>query len=258
MRTLHRSLNDENISSKLLHLESSPTSLFPVTNTHFAAKSPQPEQIDDPKLKRIVVEAGRLTNLTASLLAQSGINFFHLSIDKRMPVAWNQHRTVKSLMRIEALRFVREQRLDGIIIFVDDSNTHSLQLFDEVVRCYICRYSSQLCVNKGSSGDPSFSVQGPACNESCHVIGWHLLPTYEQNRKFDAGERALLVKDLKWAGFVLNSRMLWEGAEKPDYISDWDEWILSNLETPSNPLGIVKDEVFVEPLGNYGRREVLL
>ncbi|KAJ7536421.1 hypothetical protein O6H91_12G068900 [Diphasiastrum complanatum] len=218
----------------------------------------------------IVVEAGRVTNQTASLLAQSGIDFFHLGIDKRMPAAWNQRRTVESLMRIEALRFVREQRLDGIIIFADDSNTHSLQLFDEVQNVkWLGAVSVGILANYVSTKDPQgiqassaqgrqlVSVQGPACNESCHVIGWHLLPTYEQNRKFDAGERALSVKGLEWAGFVLNSRMLWEGAEKPDYISDWDEWISSNLETPSNPLGIVKDEVFVEPLGNCGR-EVLL
>ncbi|KAJ0807556.1 putative 1,4-beta-D-xylan synthase [Helianthus annuus] len=59
----------------------------------------------------IVVEAGGATNETAALLAKS---------------------KVESEMRLKALRVVREQKLDGIVMFADDSNMHSLELFDEI------------------------------------------------------------------------------------------------------------------------------
>ncbi|KAJ7536372.1 hypothetical protein O6H91_12G066400 [Diphasiastrum complanatum] len=218
----------------------------------------------------IVVEAGGVSNETASLLARSGLECFHLSVDQSMPAAWSQREPMESLMRVTALRFVRERKLDGVIVFADDSNTHSLRLFDEVQNVkwlgavsvgilgnYVSTQDTQELQGLSEEGRQLVSVQGPACNESCHLIGWHILPRLEQSVKFDDVSKTVVsTKDLVWAGFVLNSRILWEDAEKPDYISDWDEWT-SNQVVPSSPLGLVKNQVFVEPLGNCGR-EVLL
>ncbi|KAJ7299203.1 hypothetical protein O6H91_16G091700 [Diphasiastrum complanatum] len=52
----------------------------------------------------IVVEAGGVSNETTSLLARSGLECFHLSVDQSMPGAWSQRDPVESLMRMTALR----------------------------------------------------------------------------------------------------------------------------------------------------------
>ena len=56
-------------------------------------------------------------------------------------------------------------------------------------------------------------VQGPACNSSDNVIGWHTfnsLPYVGKSAKY-IGDRAIVFpRKMEWAGFVLNSRLVWK------------------------------------------------
>jgi hypothetical protein len=69
-------------------------------------------------------------------------------------------------------------------------------------------------------------VHGPACNSSGHLIGWHTfnsLPFSGKTATVVGEATPVLPRDLEWAGFVLNSRMLWKEADsKPDWVKDLD------------------------------------
>eukprot|EP00250_Pteridium_aquilinum_P033208 c531_g1_i1 orf=984-2627(+) len=78
----------------------------------------------------IVVEAGGISNETAELLFSSQLHYHHVGIQESMPADWEHRKQLETLMRLEGLRFIREHRLDGIVLFLDDSSTYSLELFD--------------------------------------------------------------------------------------------------------------------------------
>ncbi|GLT44352.1 hypothetical protein SLA2020_182570 [Shorea laevis] len=80
----------------------------------------------------IVVEAGGAGNETAALIKKSGLKTIHLGFNKRMPNSWEEPHKLESKMRLHALRVVREKKLDGIVMFADDSNMRSMVLFDEI------------------------------------------------------------------------------------------------------------------------------
>ncbi|WOK97029.1 putative glucuronosyltransferase [Canna indica] len=68
-------------------------------------------------------------------------------------------------------------------------------------------------------------IQGPTCNSSGHLVGWHTYnPLPNKGAAFIGAGRTVLPMKMEWAGFVLNSRMLWREVEdKPN----WDS-ILTN------------------------------
>ncbi|AQK89094.1 putative beta-14-xylosyltransferase IRX14 [Zea mays] len=103
-------------------------------------------------------------------------------------------------------------------------------------------------------------VHGPACNSSGHLIGWHTFNSLPFSGKTATvvGEAApVLPRDLEWAGFVLNSRMLWKEADdKPDWVKDLDA-VGENGEEIENPLTLLNDPSSVEPLGNCGKNVLL-
>ncbi|EFJ21904.1 glycosyltransferase IRX14-like protein, partial [Selaginella moellendorffii] len=253
----------------------------------------------------IVVEAGGRSNETASILASSRLEFVHLGVKDAMPVAWEQRRRMETRLRIEGLSHVRREKLDGLILFTDDSNVHSLQLFDEIQKVkWIGALSVGLLetgsgatetassmVAAASSAKPRLPVQGPACNETCHVVGWHVLRPSPVDGEDDssssftdvAGGLTDVATHLEWSGFVINSRAVWDEAEseneeeeassstmedeqqeedaerastrrKPEWINEWKEWI---SEDSGSPLRLAKDQGFIEALGNCGR-EVML
>ncbi|CAN6450862.1 unnamed protein product [Victoria cruziana] len=169
---------------------------------------------------------------------------------------------------------VREQRLDGIVMFCDDSNVHSLELFDEVqsvkwmgaLSVDILSHPGQLEGENTINGDKRrnvgvpdeeeesnlpLPVQGPSCNSSGRLVGWHI---------FNGGATALPRK-LEWAGFVMNSMLVWKiGDEeedgRPKWTKDLDE-ISENGDELQSPLSLLKDVSFVEPLGKCGRKVML-
>lgn len=161
---------------------------------------------------------------------------------------------------------VRDRKLDGIVVFADESNVHSMELFDEIQKVkWMGAVSvgfllhSGMTETMGNDEKEKFPVpiQGPACNSSGDLIGWHTLP-YAQKSEIPIGEMATVepVK-LEWAGFVLNSRLLWKEAEgKPDWFRDLDA-VGENGEEIESPLVLLKDKSFVEPLGECGKKVLL-
>lgn len=52
----------------------------------------------------IVVEAGHVTNETASIIAKSGLRTIHVGFNHRMPISWNDRHKLEARMRLHALR----------------------------------------------------------------------------------------------------------------------------------------------------------
>ncbi|XP_077217005.1 putative beta-1,4-xylosyltransferase IRX14H [Tasmannia lanceolata] len=220
----------------------------------------------------IVVEAGGASNETASILARSGLRIRHLSFDERMPVSWDARHRMEARMRLRALRVMREERLDGIVMFADDSNMHSMELFDEIqsvkwfgaVSVGILAHSghSDTSSKKSEEEDQNLPVpvQGPACNSSGQLAGWHTfnsLPYAEKSAMYIDDGATVLPRKLEWAGFVLNSRILWKVAEdKPQWVRDLDT-MADDGDDLESPLSLLKDASFVEPLGKCGRKVLL-
>lgn len=219
----------------------------------------------------IVVEAGGVTNETAALIQKSGIRTIHIGFDQPMPATWADRRRVEDLMRILALRLVRDRKLDGVVMFADDSNMHSLELFDEVQKVnWVGAVSVGILLHSGDPEEPlsqvenadnegsSLPIQGPACNSSENLVGWHTfdaMPYADRSAVFIGDMGTVLPRRMEWAGFVLNSRLLWtDGVDKPDYIKDLDS--LGN-EGVESPLSLLKDPSVVEPLGSCGRKVLL-
>ncbi|CAL9002256.1 unnamed protein product [Prunus brigantina] len=224
----------------------------------------------------IVVEAGGVTNETASIVSKSGLRIIHVGFDQRMPNTWEGRHLLEARMRLHALsRIVREQKLDGIVMFADDSNMHSMELFDEMqnvkwfgaVSVGILAHSenaydlSDSTIHKKEDGEnPSMPVQGPACNSSNKLVGWHTfnsLPYVGKSANYIDDRAPVLPRKLEWAGFVLNSRLLWNRAEdKPEWVKGLDS-IGGADEDIGSPLFLLKDLSMVEPLGSCGRQVLL-
>ncbi|KAJ4967553.1 hypothetical protein NE237_019402 [Protea cynaroides] len=219
----------------------------------------------------IVVEAGGITNETASLLAKTGLRTIHIGFDQRMPIAWEDRHRLEARMRLRALGVVREQKLDGIVVFADDSNMHSMELFDEIHSVkWIGAVSVGILAHSGNPDESStqkqddenspLPVQGPACNSSGNLVGWHTfnsLPYAEKSAIYIGDSATVLPRKLEWAGFVLNSRLVWKEAEGlPDWVKDVDTLERDGGDLES-PLSLLKDASVVEPLGSCGRKVLL-
>ncbi|KAL3526811.1 hypothetical protein ACH5RR_011467 [Cinchona calisaya] len=219
----------------------------------------------------IVVEAGGVTNETTSLLAKSGLNTIHVEFNQKMPILWEDRHKLEVKMRLHALRVVREKKLDGIVMFADDSNMHSMELFDEIQNVNWIGAVSIGILARSGGGEEEISVvqkeeeknsglpvQGPACNSSNHLVGWQTfnsIPFTGRSARY-VGDRAIVLpRKLEWAGFVLNSRLVWRDADdKPEWVRDLDVVAANDIESP---LSFVKDDSVVEPLGSCGRKVML-
>ncbi|XP_042496810.1 probable beta-1,4-xylosyltransferase IRX14H [Macadamia integrifolia] len=219
----------------------------------------------------IVVEAGGPTTETASLLAKCGCRTIHIGFDERMPISWEDRHQMEARMRLRALRVVRDQSLDGIVVFGDDSNMHSRELFDEIqsvkwfgaVSVGILAHSGnpdESLTQKQNDENSPLPVQGPACDSSGNLVGWHTfnpLTSDEKSATYIGDSATVLPRKLEWAGFVLNSRLVWKEAEdKPDWVKDLDT-LERNGGDLESPLSLLKDASIVEPLGTCGRKVLL-
>ncbi|KAA8531663.1 hypothetical protein F0562_006620 [Nyssa sinensis] len=221
----------------------------------------------------IVVEAGGTTNETAFLLAKSGLRTIHIGFKHKMSNSWEGRHRMEARMRFLAMRVVREEKLDGILMFADDSNMHSMELFDEIQNVeWIGAVSVGILAHSANSDEESsvvqkedeenspMPVQGPACNSSDKLVGWHTFnsqPYVEKSASYIGDRAIVLPRKLEWAGFVLNSRLLWKEADdKPEWVKDLDT-IAKNGEDMENPLSLLKDPSVVEPLGDCGRKVLL-
>nr|GMC97071.1 probable beta-1,4-xylosyltransferase IRX14 [Ipomoea batatas] len=211
----------------------------------------------------IIVEAGGITNETSSLLAKSGLRIIHIGFREKMPILWKHRHKLESKMRVHALRHVRDEKLDGIVMFADDSNMHSLELFDEIQKAkWVAAMSVGILAHSGGAEAKHMQlpVQGPACNSSNNLIGWHTFdpsPYLEKSARYVGDKAVVLPGKFEWAGFVLNSRLVWKDAEdKPEWVKDLDG-IVEAGEDIDSPLSLLKDSSVVEPLGNCGRKVML-
>ncbi|KAI4386669.1 hypothetical protein MLD38_004582 [Melastoma candidum] len=223
----------------------------------------------------VVVEAGGKTNETAGLLERSGLKrVLHVGFDERMPDTWEDRGRVEARMRFRALRVIRDQKLDGVVMFLDDSNINSMELFDEVqnvkwigaISVGILTLSnkaeeSRLSVvqkEEDEEKNQPIPVQGPACNSSNKLVGWHtfnMLPYEEKRAVYIDDKGIVLPRKLEWAGFVLNSRLLWKDVEnRPVWMKDLDSLVEGDVESP---LSLLEDQFMVEPLGGCGRKVML-
>lgn len=120
--------------------------------------------------------------------------------------------------------------------------------------------ADQLRLSEEDKQNMPLPVHGPACNSSGHLIGWHTFNSLPFSGKTATvvGEAApVLPRDLEWAGFVLNSRMLWKEADgKPDWVKDLDA-VGENGEEIENPLTLLNDLSSIDPLGNCGKKVLL-
>lgn len=220
----------------------------------------------------IVVEAGGATNETASILEKSRLQTIHIGLDEQMPFSWDERHQLEAKMRFRGLKVVRDARLDGIVMFGDDSNMHSMELFDEIQSVkWMGAVSLGILAHSANSVDSSsmtrkdeeednlpMPVQGPACNSSGQLVGWHTfnsLPYVERSATYIDDAATVLPRKLEWAGFVMNSRLVWKDTEdKPEWIRDLDTVAEDTIESP---LALLNDVSAIEPLGNCGKKVLL-
>ncbi|KAG6532709.1 probable beta-1,4-xylosyltransferase IRX14 isoform X1 [Zingiber officinale] len=207
----------------------------------------------------IVVEAAApaaepLSGETTALLARSGLRYLHIPFPEPMPDCWPDRRLTEARMRLRALRMIREKRMDGVVVFADDSNVHSTELFEEAQKVnWIGAVSVGILADTEQPSSPikaektnsPVPTQGPACNSSGDFIGW---------RTFNS---LTSPEQIEWAGFLLNSRLVWREAKgKPEWARDLDAASKEGDEM-ENPLALLKDISPVEPLGNCGKKVLL-
>lgn len=154
-------------------------------------------------------------------------------------------------------------------MFADDSNIHSMELFDKIqtvkwigaVSLGILPHStvddSDQAVSKIMNESNSLiAVQGPVCDSANQFIGWRTdnrSPNMHREATHVDDRGSLLPGKLEWAGFALNSRMLWKDAEdKPEWVRDLD--LLNWDDDVDSPLSLLKDLSVLEPLGNCSHR----
>ncbi|KAL2635443.1 hypothetical protein R1flu_006922 [Riccia fluitans] len=217
------------------------------------------------QLTWIVIEAGGRSTETAAIISDSGFKVYHLHLAQPMPPEWSKRLHMEALLRLRGLRFIREKKLDGVVIFADESNSHRVELFDEAQRVqWFGALSIGLLMppkryERGKSplrwdildfkARPLFlPVQGPACNESGYLVGWY----YEYGSLAPKGNGSRTSGGFEWAGFAFNAAVLYDSVNKPSWIRDWDEWANEDDELRS-PTVMVSDEKFIEPLGDCGR-----
>ncbi|CAN4126902.1 unnamed protein product [Withania somnifera] len=199
----------------------------------------------------IVVEAGGATNETASLIGKSGLKTVHIGLHEKMSVLWEDRHKLEAKMRLRALRYVREEKLDGIVMFADDSNMH-MKWFGAA--------SVGILAHSGWYRNLQLPVQGPACNSSDQFVGWHTFdssPYVEKSARYIGDRAVVLPRKFEWAGFVLNSRLVWKDAEeRPEWVKDLDD-VMGDREDVESPLSLLKDPSMVEPLGSCGHKVML-
>nr|CAD1831775.1 unnamed protein product [Ananas comosus var. bracteatus] len=103
-------------------------------------------------------------------------------------------------------------------------------------------------------------IQGPACNASGRLVGWHTFNSSRYAGKiatFAGEEGMVLPARMEWAGFVLDSRLVWEAAEgRPDWVRDLDEVGLDR-EGAESPLDLLRTRPRSSLLGTAGRRWII-
>ncbi|KAJ1700284.1 hypothetical protein LUZ63_000063 [Rhynchospora breviuscula] len=192
------------------------------------------------QLAWVVIEAGGLTNVTASILARSRVSFFHLGFRDSMPDSFEERRVLEGKMRLHALRLISEQNMEGIIVFADESNIHDLKLFDEAQKVKsvgainLSFLTDPRNPNQENNPQPEPVVQGPVCNSDGQLSSW---------RTLDPSNDGFAPQKMEWAGFLLDSKLLLE--KDLDKIDANLKGLLGDNGSGIEPLGKCADNVLV-------------
>lgn len=232
----------------------------------------------------IVIEAGGISAETVELLKLARVHkLVHLGASAHLPRSLQDRRILDSHLRVEGLRYVREQNLEGVVVFADVGNVYSMQFFNEIQK--ISWVGSVPVGILGHAGfeDPALSrhrdsltesgvrvpsrrvvaspqamlafrngvvqVQGPACDSFGNITGWHAIGSLsldDELMKTNSAEETNLV----WAGFVLNARAVWvSDPDRPKWIQEWIKWACAEEGVYIDWRSLLRDEAKVETLG---------
>nr|XP_043608880.1 beta-1,4-xylosyltransferase IRX14-like [Erigeron canadensis] len=212
----------------------------------------------------IVVEAGGPTNETAKRFSKELrqlVEVKHVGFDYNIPSEGVAREKMEAQMRLQALRVVKEEKLDGIVIFADEADHHDRKFFYEIQKVRWIG-SVPIIVGRDGSIHNEKIIQAPACNNNSSLHhqnnGWriHSRPCRGCNVS-----DIVLPEKLKWSEFVMNSRLVWKeesSAKKPEWINKDLDMIMAagnhKSDEINNPLSFVKDSSMVEALGGCGLR----
>jgi hypothetical protein len=234
----------------------------------------------------IVMEAGGVTNETAYFLSKARVHrLLHLGFGDAMPAGLKEQGQLEAHMRVEGLRYVREEKMEGIVVFADESNLHSLEFFTEAQKVdWVGAVSIGLLgfagfeepaqsrtadvhqeeVGAGRS-DNLFSrrtfepqVQGPSCDSKGNLVGWHIFDPLPLEEEVYTGIMLAQNRRLEWPNFVLNARAVWKTeGNQPEWIKSWDEWATPKDGSAPDIKAILRDDKQVKVLGDCGRKVLL-
>lgn len=219
----------------------------------------------------IVIEAEGASAETAALLSQARVHkLVHLGASEHLPQSLQDRRILESHLRIEGLRYVREQNLEGVVVFADDSNVYSMQFFDAVQKVQWVGALPVGILGHAGFEEPALSrteefpkpfdlpVQAPICDTPGNIKGWHAFGSLSLDGELVKRDRNEEMK-LEWAGFVLNARAVWAAEpDRPKWIREWVEWAHPEVGQHIELRSIVRDETKVEALGRCGSEEAVL
>lgn len=96
------------------------------------------------------------------------------------------------------IRAVKEEKLDGFVVLLDDSNMHSMEFFDEIQNV---KWLGAVCVGIMANAEEMVT--------SMKEEDW-------KSAVYIDDIAVVLPQRLEWSGFVVNSSLLWEeGENKP-------------------------------------------
>jgi putative beta-1,4-xylosyltransferase IRX14 len=126
--------------------------------------------------------------------------------------------------------------MDGVVVFADENSILRTELFDEAQKVNSVGALPVGILGEDDGTSESF-LQAPACDAEGNLVGYHV----SEETVLPANRSDMLLSSrLEWAGFVVNARALWEGAE--DWLRDLDD------ARASSPLALVTNAGRVEPL----------
>jgi putative beta-1,4-xylosyltransferase IRX14 len=129
--------------------------------------------------------------------------------------------------------------MDGVVVFADENSILRTELFDEAQKVNSVGAVPVGILSEDDGTSESF-LQAPACDAEGNLVGYHV----SEETVLPANRSDMLLSSrLEWAGFVVNARALWDGAN--DSVRDLDA---VDDARASSPLALVTNAGRVEPL----------
>jgi hypothetical protein len=155
--------------------------------------------------------------------------------------------------------------MEGIVVFADESNLHSLDFFTEAQKVdWVGALSIGLLGFAGfeetAQSRRTFEpqVQGPSCDSEGNLVGWHIFDPLPLEEEVYTGIMLAQNRRLEWPNFVLNARAVWKTeGNQPEWIKSWDEWATPKDGSAPDIKAILRDDKQVKVLGDCGRKVLL-